>query len=198
MVNDDVLTRLSQWRRMDRSQLVEMVDIRLEDDRLIFMSGERYLRAAKSNVLTVAATVACAAVICGLMAPQYGYLFGFLACLPAIFGSSFVRRRRLLEMDAHTGSITVCQATADAGIMLTHGQISEIEGRYETKGWDLRSVIVAQCLYVRQVNLIVLPGSDKELAVYLCKLLGYLLDRSASYAGAEGRATICYEPLPVS
>lgn len=192
---DGIMSRLDGWEETTSQVQRDLIEVRRESDRVVIGTGTRYLRSAKATVAASTVLAVVAAVVCGVLVPHWWPAFALVACVPPVVGPTLVRPRRLLEIDPLSGGIIVCQSMADMGEVVTPYDVVAIEGRYETQGWDPRSLICAMCHESHEVKLIVLPGTDEKLAEYLCKLLGYLLDRPSHYEDPQGSIRMCHEPV---
>ena len=103
---------------------------------------------------------------------------------------ALARPRAILEIDALTVEIVV-----RAGDRFAGREITAIQGRYETQGWDPCNVVYGELLDCVDVPIAVFAGTEENLAEQACLLLGVLLDVPSTYRGTEGRTVSCYEPI---
>lgn len=106
----------------------------------------------------------------------------------------FIRVADLLRIDAGTGKIVVVQPAASPADPIAIEHVRRIEGVYKIQGWDGDSTIYAVQSGGTRTPILVFPGTNEALARYICRLLGYLLDRPATYAGAFDDVAVCYRP----
>jgi len=169
--------------------------VRLSRDgpRIIMRTNERHVRMRQ----LIARIVAVAAVLAGLAFVPVS-LWG-IALAMAGFGAfalipRFVRVSTLLRIDLETGEIVALQRAASPGAPIPIEYVRSIEGVYKIQGWDGDSTIYAVLADGSRTPLLVFSGTNEALAVYACRILGYLLDRPATYTGPFGGVTVCYRP----
>jgi hypothetical protein len=169
-----------------------LIHIQREGDRLLFSTGQRYVRQSRlfacvGGVLSVPAGIALA------QNTPWGWVLVVLGVLVFALVPRLIRPTRLLEIDGERGQVLVEQGAAGAGTVLDIAQITELRGIYETQGWDPRSVLYAVAADGTQTPILVFQGTDEPLAEYACRTLGMLLNRTATYAGPFGGIKMCYQ-----
>ncbi len=193
MQTDDILVRLTQVvSAMGDSPA--LLQIERNGDRLRFLTGTRSLRQSRllARILGVLGLVAGLALT--QISPS-GWALAVLGVLTFFIIPGRLRPTRLLEIDAAHGNLLVTQSAAGAGGTISLAQIASIRGAYDTQGWDPFSTLYAVLQDGQEVPVLVFRGTNEPLAEYTCRILGFLLDRPATYAGPFGGIKTCYQPL---
>jgi hypothetical protein len=169
-----------------------LIHIQRAGDRLLFSTGQRYIRQTRLFARVVGALGVPAGIALAQSTP-WGWALVALGVLVCAFIPRMICPSALLEIDGQRGQVLVAQGSAGAGTVLDIARITELRGSYETQGWDPRSVLYAALEDGTQTPILVFQGTDEPLAEYACRTIGLLLNRTATYAGPFGGVKICYE-----
>lgn len=169
------------------------VDVQENEGRVLFRTGERVVarrRLAARVLCVLGGMVGLTLVPMNLWAGAL-LLLGLAGWFAA---PRLIWSRPLVEVDGTHGLLAVRQPEAESGPAVEVGQIDRVAGEYEVVGWDSQSAFYAVLADGTRRRILVLSGTDEPLAEYVCRLLGLLLDRPASYAGPFGGVADCYVP----
>jgi hypothetical protein len=168
-----------------------LLSVLREDHSLVIATGDALLRRQRLTARALVALGAVAALATVQFTPLAFVLFlGGIAV--AVFLPGLYRHAKLLEIDLAEGCIRHLQASG--GRAIPTAAIRSIEGRYETQGWEGRSVIYAIDDAGRETPLFHFSGTDERLSECGCRVVGQLLDLPATYAGPFGTVAVCNDP----
>lgn len=94
--------------------------------------------------------------------------------------------RRLLELDLDAHLLRLAEHSAAPGTEVPLAEITAVEGRYETSGWEGHSLVSATNTRNESSLLVVLPGTDEQGAAFFCRAIAAILDVPGSYVGPFG------------
>lgn len=182
-----VVDRWREWQSNGNAQ-ERWLNTSTAGDRIVVSTGKSYTSQRRIAALMTAAGCAAAGVVFAFMVP-----WASAAAIVGIAGSLIafkrIRPRPLLEIDSARRIVVIPDSkTVDGETLIA------VAGRYETQGWDPRSVIVGIERDGSERQLAVFTGTDERLAEYACRVLGMLLDVPSTYRGTEGRTVTCYQP----
>jgi hypothetical protein len=176
------------------------VDVHRVGERLLFQTAARILTRSRRLARAGAALGGFAGLALLPFSP-WGALLAAAGLAAFLAAPALFRARPLLEIDAAADGdgarFVVRQSAAEAGRTVPLAAVAEIRGVYEIHGWDGRSVIAALLIDGSEVPLLILPGTDERRAADLCRILGFLSGRPATYAGPFGAPVyLCHPPPP--
>jgi hypothetical protein len=185
MKTNDLAARCNGWENSTENS-PELLQIVQSGEYIEFSTGRRYLRRTRA-----------AGFLCAVAGAAWTW-FTFwawpvviLGIVVARYAPNAVRPVCLLRMSTEDGLLAECAAS---GTAVAGRPLIAIRGRYETQGWDPRSVIYALIEEGYEIPILIFGGTDEPLAEYACRALGFLLVVPATYSGTEGVHKSCFEP----
>jgi hypothetical protein len=162
-----------------------------DGERLLLLTGPRMMRRTRhfGRLAGVVCMIAGAAIA---TATPWGWPVAAAGVLGFIILPRLVRTTTLLEIDGAREMLIVRMPAAGAGVLVPIAPIAEIRGLYETQGWDSRSAVYAALHGGEVTPLLAFSGTDEHLAEYACRMIGALIDRTATYEGPFGAVKTCY------
>jgi hypothetical protein len=171
----------------------ERLEVRSAPGRLWIETGRATVRRSQQSACLFGALVAVSGIAL-LWYSIWGLTVLALGLVTAFMVPRYLRPVRLLEIDTAARQLNVIQSPLGAGASLPLDRIQHIRGEYDTKGWSGFSVLYAVDSEEMETAILVLLGTDDQLAETACKVLSALLTKPSSYSGSFGRATVCFEP----
>ncbi|HLJ56891.1 MAG TPA: hypothetical protein VKT77_17760 [Chthonomonadaceae bacterium] len=173
--------------------LAGQIEVRRDGSRLALFTGPAAVN--RSRVYTRAVGVIAAAG--GIFLLHYsGWFLPLIAfgVAVALFAGKLVNARRLVEIDTAVRSHA---EGSQRGPGLDVEQVRAVRGVYDTKGWDGFTTVSAEQDDGMDVPLVILMGTDEQLAECLCRTPGLLFDCPSTCAGPFGSSKSCYTPARV-
>jgi hypothetical protein len=161
------------------------LDLRRDRERICLFTGARSVRQSQRMARVAGILVMVTGAWYMTVTPWSAALVG-LGLIVLIAGPHRIRPEMLLEVDLGADQLVLTQDVVVAGERVEIQGVQAIHGRYATKGWDGYSLIHAVTRDGSELPLVMLRGTDEQLAEEVCRTLGALLGLPASYAGPFG------------
>lgn len=172
---------------MSRSGADSWLSVEEEGERVRLRTGARYVGRRRLALRVWSGVAVAAGLALAVLSPWTVALAALglagLAAAPRLFGAA-----DLLEVDRAAGRITGPGGAADLS------RVEAIRGVNEINGWTPRDAIYAVLDGGEQVPILLLGGTNEPMAEEICRTLGRLSGRPATYAGPFEAPKVCFDP----
>jgi hypothetical protein len=175
---------------LTKTGLIEAVS---DGNRLLVQTAEQATQRSRLFVRIGSGLGMLAGLILACFSP-WGWAVSLFCLLVLLLAPRFIASRLYLEIDPVGKQLILLQNTGAEVNSVSLTDVLELQGVYETKGWDPYSVIYARLRDGSKVPILLLIGGSDTKAAEACVLLGSLLNCPATYQGPFGDKLSCYIP----